>query len=88
MRGNKLFQQPICNSITSIIYVCVCVKHLKVSAVKNKYYIKKHCSCRCRVYNNRWQGRLLYLKAWKNLKYRVGFEAKIPKSEISKYNLH
>ena len=38
MWGNKLFQQPIYNGITLIIHVHV--KHLKVSAVKNKYYIK------------------------------------------------
>ena len=38
MRFNKLFQQPIYNSITLIIHVRV--KHVKVSAVKNKYYIK------------------------------------------------
>jgi len=34
------------------------------------------------------QRRLFYLKAWKNLKHSVGFEAKIPQSEIYKYNLH
>ena len=39
MRGKKLFQQPIYNSITLII-MYVRVKHLKVSAVKNKYYTK------------------------------------------------
>ena len=38
MRGNKLFQKPIYNGITLIIHVRVI--HLKVSAVKNKYYIK------------------------------------------------
>ena len=39
MRGNKFFQQPIYNNITLFLYVRV--KHVKVSAVKNKYYIKK-----------------------------------------------
>ena len=35
------------------LFIYVRVKHVKISAVKNKYYIKKHCSCRCRVYCNR-----------------------------------
>jgi len=34
------------------------------------------------------QGRLLHLKAWKNHKPRLGFEAMIPQSEMSEYNLH
>jgi len=38
MRVNKLSQQPIYNGITLIIHVRV--KHLKVTAVKNRYYIK------------------------------------------------
>jgi hypothetical protein len=39
MKGNKLFQQQINSSITWL-FLYVHVKHVKVSAVKNKYYIK------------------------------------------------
>jgi len=49
------------NQFTTVslwLFVYVRVKHLKVSAVKNKYYIKKHCSCWCRVYNSRCLVRL------------------------------
>ena len=41
MRGNKLFQQPIYNSITLIIRVCACETCKGISSEKNKYYIKK-----------------------------------------------
>jgi len=44
------------NQFTTVslwLFMYVRVKNLKVSAVKNKYYIKRNCSCRWRVYNNR-----------------------------------
>ena len=39
MRGNKLFEQPIYNSITLIIHVRACETRKSISSEK-KYYIK------------------------------------------------
>jgi hypothetical protein len=68
------------NQFTTVslwLFLYVRVKHVKVSAVKNKYYIKKHCSGRCRVYNNRclirlciyflyctWRSSKVYFPIW------------------------
>jgi len=44
------------NQFTTVslrLFMYVCVKHLKVSAVKNKYYIKNTVAAGVGVYNNR-----------------------------------
>ena len=45
-------------SLWVFMYIHVCVKHVKVSAVKNKYYIKNTAAAGGKVYNSRCLVRL------------------------------